>query len=381
MCRCCTYNTRNKEEYDEHMETHPKCPECGLFFEDINRLQEHFKNFHSKATCEKCNKQVLESEYEKHKEAHQTMNNFKTGLGMGKVRAKSSISEGPKPKRGLTSFNLFSKHIRPKIRSSNPSATPQDMFKLIAEAWKEADKSHWEGLAKQRNKEDASAEIRDSISAPSPSLFSCPFCDRKYTDSDSFKQYMISSHQAKPSTPGSLNIDPPPNQGRIFKCKECGKLVTSEQDLRRHISSEHTGEILLVEEENVLEGDQPNLEETETTQDTVETQETQETQETSVSNVEIINNDESSSSVENNKSSLNVGEIIFVKKKTIFWPGKIAEINPTEVRIEMFNTKASVSKKIKDLSDIKPFYKDESLAKGRSASWLAAYKAACQEIS
>ena len=318
------------------MEGHPKCPECGLYFHEENSLQEHFRNYHSKISCEKCKANVLETEIEKHREAHNTMKNFKTGLEMGKVRAKST-SDPSKPKRGMTAFNLFSKEVRPKIRSENPSSTPQEMFKFIGEAWKEADKEFWERAAKeQNNKKD-----KDVIAGNS--AVSCPFCNRRYNDAESFKQHMVDTHQAKSTSTGSLNAVPSPTQGKIYKCRECGKLVTSEKDLNSHMEQVHIREVLLLE--NPLDNDTPTT--------------------LAIQVPEEESNKEPSEEIppqeleKEGDPAFEVSQIVFVKKKTIHWRGKVTLVTSNQMTIKMFGSNTLLVKKKSYFSDIKPFEKNE----------------------
>ena len=73
VCKCCQFKTRNQEEYDEHLNLHLKCLECGTRFANDSELKKHFDKFYVKSQCEKCNLDVLQSEMEKHLEGHRRM--------------------------------------------------------------------------------------------------------------------------------------------------------------------------------------------------------------------------------------------------------------------------------------------------------------------
>ena len=360
MFRCCEFKTRSNDEFEEHLVSHPKCPECRLHFNEENTLQEHFRNFHSKVSCSLCNIEVLESEMQKHNAAHQTLKTYKSGLEMGRVRAKSN-SDKPKPKRAITACNLFYKENRARLRSEHPNASPQEMFKIIGEAWKDADKKHWEKMAKEVN------NVKETEGETTPALtLSCPFCERGYKDSRSFKQHMIDSHQANPSSFGVLNRDPSPGQGRIYKCYECGKLVTSAKDLKLHCDAVHSEEVLLMENVSTDQAEDELAEEI----TAAETSENPESEEQNVT---------ANETTDNNTYPAKLSDIVFVKRKTIHWPGRVIQVEKDEIKVQILSTDSIVVKKRKEFNDIKPFEKNESLVKGRSTGWVSAYKEACKE--
>ena len=301
---------------------------------------------------------------------------------MGKLKAKQNKKQEQKTKPGITAYNLFSKHIRPKIKAQNPAVSPQEMFKLIGSAWKDADKPHWERMAKETNRIEASTPTDESSSASGSMSTTCPFCNRGYMDTQSFKQHMIDTHNARADSCGSLNCDPPSNQARIHKCTECGKLVTSERELDIHIQSTHAIEALLVENHqgqestNSLEpepiaiGNLSLEPENHSVEDTIEVL-SLETLEENVSN----ENDKTDNDAEEN--SFQLSQIVFVKRKTIFWPGEITIKDENSITIRIFCSGSIVKKDRKNFQDIKPFVKDDTLVKGRTAAWVSSYKEAC----
>ena len=87
-------------------------------------------------TCDKCGKEVLASQFRKHMNGHQLEKDYSKIVSKGKVKAtKTKSSDDSKESKTTSAYRLFQKERRPIIRNQNPDATPQEIIKLLNEAW------------------------------------------------------------------------------------------------------------------------------------------------------------------------------------------------------------------------------------------------------
>ena len=90
ICRSCKFKTRDQEDFDNHNLLHPKCGTCGTQFGDDEMLRRHVRQYHETFVCDKCDKEVLEAERDKHIAMHETRKVYKSALKLGKVKAKNN---------------------------------------------------------------------------------------------------------------------------------------------------------------------------------------------------------------------------------------------------------------------------------------------------
>ena len=99
-------------------------------------LAVHFKAFHAVKEYEKCGKEILESYMKKHLNGHAIQNGFKMVVSKGEVRFKGKDKDESEEKVSkLTGYRLFQKSKRPEIRDKYPDASPQEIIRLLNEAW------------------------------------------------------------------------------------------------------------------------------------------------------------------------------------------------------------------------------------------------------
>jgi hypothetical protein len=206
ICLCCRFKTRDQTEYKIHQELHPKCPQCGLTFGNDDTLRIHHLKFHAKVTCDKCSKVILESDMKKHEESHKMDKNFKSGISIGKVKAKRKQSED-EPKRGKTAWNIFRIENRAAIQEKNPGANYTEVMKLLGAEWAKTDKTMWEKRAREEEVMSKSVKVTlrrngdgwsagttvgpDEQGGAGPSLdFECVLCDQKFESKNIVKARM-----------------------------------------------------------------------------------------------------------------------------------------------------------------------------------------------
>jgi hypothetical protein len=72
-------------------------------------------------------------------------------------KVKDDIEEGPKPKKALSSYMIFSIENREKIKKDNPNLKNHELMGKIAEVWKSLDESE------KRPYEDRAAKDRERV--------------------------------------------------------------------------------------------------------------------------------------------------------------------------------------------------------------------------
>ena len=219
ICRTCKFKTRDQVEYYQHMLVHPKCPECGTNFPDNESLNNHKQQYHVKVTCETCSKDILKTDMEKHTQAHLSLKRYKSGVQLGKITTKRNRNEPKeetiKKKRGLTGYTLFCRETMPATKAENLEATNQEMFKLLAASWKNADnadKSDWERIAKEENARNVTdlpraKNIRTDVEEQLIDVEECKcvFCDDRFISKLFLKEHIMSQHLAADPLAGAYS--------------------------------------------------------------------------------------------------------------------------------------------------------------------------------
>ena len=78
-CALCSYTSRSKSDFQEHMKIHPRCGICNLVIDSEESLQDHYK-VHSTSKCKECSMEVLTSSLQGHIESHLMNKNYRKGL-------------------------------------------------------------------------------------------------------------------------------------------------------------------------------------------------------------------------------------------------------------------------------------------------------------
>ena len=326
ICTCCKYKSRDDSEFGEHMKIHSKCTQCGLFFTNETTLNVHHEAFHAVHACDQCGKEVLKSNLKKHMNSHEITKGFKKVISKGKVKAKAVVTENdesePKTTK-LTGYRLFMQTKRPIIRNQNPDATPQEMVKLLNEAWNNeklaGNKDVWDKKAKEFGKTDDNP------------FQECDICGLMIAKSTK-KVHMERNHAiqvpaeqvVETVAPGPAEHDvvaPAPAEQEVVDVVH--EPVPSTQDVE-------TTEPVLAEEENIG---------TATAAPTFKT-----------------------------------GDIVMVLRKTLHWPAKIISSNSNMFEIMIYDKSRTMEKK--QVKYLQPFSTDPSVCDGRGAMWVKAWKEA-----
>ena len=350
ICTICKFKTRVVEDFEAHMVSHPKCPQCGLHFEDESCLVSHNNAFHATKACEKCGKEVLLSKFKKHINSHQIEKGYSTVVSRGKVKASKSKSKEKEKEtketkeKPTTAYRLFFKAMRPKIRDENPDANPQDMIKLLNTAWTkekdEGNKKKWEKAAKEAN--DANADEPRVV----------------LNNQEAMEGPVVDNHV-------------------IQKCGICNLIIFNvASHMRMHKENDENDiENLLIEESVDAAGDAfeqdvppvvvPELEEAFPSVEPVPTTAEEATK-------------ESRNEVATDVASFLNGDIVLVLRKSVHWPGRILSISPKTYEIMIFDKARTVENKARKY--ILPFTTDMSICDGRSSIWVKAWKDAKNEL-
>ena len=318
ICTCCKFKSRDNGEFEEHMELHSKCPQCGLYFGDNGALEAHHTAFHAMKACEKCGKEMLESKLKKHMNGHEIQKGFKKVVSKGKVKANSKSEESEPKVAKVTGYRLFLQTKRPEIRSQNPDATPQEMIKLLNEAWNRekasGNKAEWDKKAKNDENNRATANETD-----------IPRADAK------------------------------DDNHAIKKCGICGLMIAN---LNAHMMINHrptTVEPIAMEE--------------------IETDVIEEEVESSPVIVEEVEASDAIAEVE--EGGFQVGDLVMVMRKTLHWPGKVLRRNFNLVDVMIFDK--ARTQELKQPKFLLPFTPDLAACEGRGAVWVKAWKEAKKE--
>ena len=328
ICTCCKFKSRDDSEFEDHMSIHAKCTQCGLFFKDEAALNTHHEAFHAVQVCDQCGKEILKSNLKKHMNSHEIAKGFKKVISRGKVKAKAiPMNEESEPKTvKLTGYRQFMQNKRPLIRDENPDATPQEMVKLLNEAWNNeklaGNKEIWDKKAKEFGRKET-IEVNP--------FQECSICGLMIAKSTK-NIHMERNHGSNSNPPQS---DP--------------SIPTAENNIA-------PAEVISVPAEDISEQNVPEEAVTDATAD--------------ASLPDIPANPE----VVSAPPSFDVGDFVMVMKKTLHWPARVLARNSNIFEV-MYYDKAR-TKEQKQLKYLVPFSTDVSVCEGRGALWVKAWKEA-----
>ena len=336
ICNCCKYKTRDDCEFEEHMRLHSKCPQCGLFFSDNGALAIHHEAFHALITCNKCGKDILQVNLKKHLNSHEIQKGFKKVISKGKVKAKSSTNEETEPKVAkLTGYRLFLQTKRPEMRNQNPDATPQEMIKILNEAWNRekmsGNKESWDKKAKENE------QPKENRSQPEENhaIRKCSICGLMIANLNAHMMINHSENQAPILVPSPAPLDDP---------SEVQEAANTSSDAQQE----------------------------DTTTTHLETHPEPTTTITGSSDEEVsFQNDDSTN------DPFNPGNLVMVLRKSLHWPAKVLSRNTNLVEVMIFD-KARTTE-VKQPKFLVPFVPDVAACEGRGAVWIKAWKEAKQE--
>ena len=346
ICNICKFQTRLSEEYENHMVGHPKCLQCGLHFEDEDCLRSHHDAFHATKRCEVCLKDVLGFKFKKHMNAHQIAKGYSKVVSQGKVKAskakqKSNAKENNEVKeKPLSAYRFFLKTTRVKVRNENPDATPQDMIRLLNNAWR---KEKEDGRVK--NWEKAAKDAMDDT---------------------------IVDHVEPDESTDDLGVDK--ENHVIQKCTICNLMIFNVQNhMRSHEKTDlvaENGETTRQEEvENLLVEEQTSQDEVIEIEETADIHESDKDDSTAHSlgehpMVEEDSDDDPSKKTPQN-DEFKEGDIVLVLRKSLHWPAKILKFSPKVSEVMIFDKARTTDTKA--MKYILPFYTDVSICEGRSS--------------
>ena len=176
----------------------------------------------------------------------------------------------------------------------------------------------------------------------------CTIC-RKMINKSNIKKHMEEKHSDE-----SLVLSEEEEQEICLKCLICRKMI-NKSEIRKHMEERHGDESLLLSEEE----DQPTLNKSvEENTDTMENMENMEK--------------------EDNTKDDDVGTVLLVKRKTLWWPALKVKSDRSTVSVKLLNktrTKVTVS-----MEHVKPFKVDHSQMDGMKRDWRTAYMTAVKIV-
>ena len=200
--RCCThceFTSRSRQEFQDHLGSHPKCKHCNKVFKSQEILLEHEK-IHETKKCEQCEMEVLISNLQGHLENHEMTSSYRNGLKENKNKKKTAASKNPVK---LNSFILFCRNHREEKKKLFPQLNMLGINQKLRE--------HWHSLSQEE----------------------------KNGYKDSLVEEVAQGSQVRENQTTNIQVDAGESQARIHKCQHCGRMFLNQEALNSHISQNH----------------------------------------------------------------------------------------------------------------------------------------------
>ena len=238
-----------------HMETHPRCVQCGKRFLTQPHLTEHMAR-HKKFTCEICQKEVECQERESHVASHHRQELFKQTLDNGRIVGKLNLKVKSTP-----GYPLFLKTNYTKTREMHPELDSKQVKKLLAAEWKtlgpvgqqayktmagsnsgeEQVQQQVQAQVQQQVQEQVTQQVQKQVAKQlqqhlTQQMQGAQTQGQRQRGQGAQTQGQRQRGQGRQHGQGQLTPDQdmPP----FKKCHICGKLLTLHQDLKNHIETE-----------------------------------------------------------------------------------------------------------------------------------------------
>ena len=209
VCEMCSYKTRSKLEFTNHMQEHPKCIVCKKTFVDELTLNIHLE-VHQTEQCVKCGVHIDKVSRKDHATSHEITDSYKNGLvakTKGKKKKAATDPEAPDKPR-LNSFHIYCRAFREAKKLEFPQLNMLGINSKLRDDWRNLS---------QTEKEAFKPNTGVSVSLPTSDPVSTP-------------QAASTAHAASSSEPGQTTIE---------KCKDCGRLYFSKEALANHVREHH----------------------------------------------------------------------------------------------------------------------------------------------
>ena len=249
VCRLkdCSYQTQSSGEMDSHLESHPRCVQCGKQLLTEETLREHMVD-HDTFTCDICRKDVEVQSRVSHMESHHRQDLFKQTLENGRLVKKPKTPKTPQVSTGYPNFMKLNYY---KLKAENPHLDAKQVRTLVTVQWKALGKAGQQAYkTMDMNGEEALVGHQQLQQRVQQQLL-----QQQVEQLQGQLQQMQGAPGQRQGAQGQRKrgagqgqpqqLTPDDDMRPIQKCHICGKMLTRQQDLTNHIETEVVFQFIL----------------------------------------------------------------------------------------------------------------------------------------
>ena len=159
-CNLCDYTSASADHLANHMiQEHPLCNACNKRFSTEEALRTHLPS-HVRVKCSQCKEMVQKDTLKKHREEHNTMEQFRKEVNKAKIKKHL-----PKPKQtGKTNpWNSFCKIHRPMVKREHPLYNSDQVRTELQRQWQRLSEDEKAAYKNMEDEEDEALEDADEV--------------------------------------------------------------------------------------------------------------------------------------------------------------------------------------------------------------------------
>ena len=131
----CGHQAQSTGEMEIHMESHPRCLNCGTQFLTAEHLMTHMGE-HETFNCHICKKDVEIGARKSHVESHHRDELFAQTLEKGRTVVRARASSKASAPKATVGYHLFLRINYPKLKEQNQHLNRNQITKLVSAEWK-----------------------------------------------------------------------------------------------------------------------------------------------------------------------------------------------------------------------------------------------------